>query len=80
MVQQVFEAHPVQVAPDVESAACLKAKEFAHLVLLKLLDIGLALLLLCTSHLIADLDDAVDEEDEEKHKDEDGEVGEGNRG
>ena len=49
-------------------------------VLLELLEVGVALLLLRTSHLIADLDDAFDEEDEEKHKDEDGEVGEGNRG
>ena len=49
-------------------------------VLLELLEVGVALLLLRTSHLIADLDDAFDEEDEEKHKDEDGENGEGNRG
>ena len=49
-------------------------------VLLELLEVGVALLLLRTSHLIADLDDAFDEEDEEKHKDWDGENGEGNRG
>ena len=49
-------------------------------VLLELLEVGVALLLLRTSHLIADLDDAFDEEDEEKHKDGDGENGEGNRG
>ena len=47
-----------------------------HIVQFKLLDIALLLLLLWTGHLINDLDDAVQEEDEKEHHDEDGDVGE----